>query len=122
MTASCGFLEEELRQFCKDVGVTLADSMETLEVDLTGSKSDSEEEKVQCEVLSQEEESSISKELHESGYQEVVTCRCDASKDLGSPCSGDDSNGEVNIEETHGGGSRQGEYDLIDLVHGDIRP
>ena len=30
----------------------------------------------------------FSKELHESGCQEVVTCRCDASKDLESPCSG----------------------------------
>ena len=28
--ASCGFLEEELRQFSKEEGVTLADSVETL--------------------------------------------------------------------------------------------
>ena len=34
MIASCGFLEEELRQFRKEEGVTLADSVETLGVDL----------------------------------------------------------------------------------------
>ena len=34
MIASCGFLEEELRQFSREEGVTLADSVETLEVDL----------------------------------------------------------------------------------------
>ena len=33
MIASCGFLEEDLRQFSKE-GLTLADSMETLGVDL----------------------------------------------------------------------------------------
>ena len=34
MIASCGFLENELRQFSKEEGVTLADSVETLGVDL----------------------------------------------------------------------------------------
>ena len=39
MIASCGFLEDELSQFSKDEGVTLADSVETLGVDLrTGVK------------------------------------------------------------------------------------
>ena len=33
MIASCGFLENELRQFCREEGVTLADSVETLGVD-----------------------------------------------------------------------------------------
>ena len=34
MIASCGFLENDLRQFSKEEGVTLADSVETLGVDL----------------------------------------------------------------------------------------
>ena len=34
MIASCGFLENELSQFSKEEGVTLADSVETLGVDL----------------------------------------------------------------------------------------
>ena len=62
MIASCGFLEEELRQFSKEEGVTLADSVETLGVDLRtrerrlGAKRKSEEEEVHCEVLNHEEE------------------------------------------------------------------
>ena len=34
MIASCGFLEKELRQFSKEEGVTMADSVGTLGVDL----------------------------------------------------------------------------------------
>ena len=34
------------------------------------------------------------KEVHEGGRQVFATCRHDASKDLGSPCSGDVSYGE----------------------------
>ena len=33
MIASCGFLEDELRQCSKEAGVTTADSVETLGVD-----------------------------------------------------------------------------------------
>ena len=51
MIASCGFLENESRQF----SVILADSVETLGVDLTtrkvGSKRKSKEEEVQDEIL-----------------------------------------------------------------------
>ena len=51
MIASCGFLEEELHQCSKEQGATMADSVETLGVDLrTG------EEKVQSEILAHEEE------------------------------------------------------------------
>ena len=34
MIASCGFLDEEFRQFSKEEGVTMTDSVETLGVDL----------------------------------------------------------------------------------------
>ena len=34
MIASCGFLEDEVRQFSREEGVTMADSVETLGVDL----------------------------------------------------------------------------------------
>ena len=34
MIAPCGFLENELRRFSREEGVTLADSVETLGVDL----------------------------------------------------------------------------------------
>ena len=35
MIASCGFLENELRQFSREEGVTMANSVETLGVDRT---------------------------------------------------------------------------------------
>ena len=44
---------------------------------------------MQGKILAHKEEQSISKAFHESGCQEVATCRYDASKDLGSSCSGD---------------------------------
>ena len=55
---------------------------------------------MQCEIRHYEDEKRISKELHESERQEVVTCRDDVSKDLESPCSVDVSYGEVKIEKT----------------------
>ena len=57
MIVSCGFLDNELSQFSKEEGLTLADSGETLGLDLRtrvkrlGSERKSEKEKVQGEVL-----------------------------------------------------------------------
>ena len=62
MIASCGCLENELRQFSREEGVTLADSVETLGVDLRtrvkrlGAKEKNKEEEVQGEVLTFQEE------------------------------------------------------------------
>ena len=62
MIASCGFLENQLRPFSTEEGVTLADSVETLGVDLrtrrkkAGSERKSKEEEVQGEILSHKEE------------------------------------------------------------------
>ena len=60
--ASCGFLENEWRQLSREEGVALADSVETLGVDLRTrvkkavSKRKSKEEEVQGEVLTLKEE------------------------------------------------------------------
>ena len=62
MIASCGFLEDELRQCSKEEGVTMADSVETLGVDLRtrvkrlGAKVKSKKEAVQGEILAYQEE------------------------------------------------------------------
>ena len=62
MIASCGFLENELRQFSGEEGVALADSVETLGVDLRtrvkwlGAKEKARRKKVQCEVLTEKQE------------------------------------------------------------------
>ena len=62
MIVSCGFLENELRQVSREEGVTSADSVETLGVDLRTrvkrmrTKEKSKEEEVQGEVLTYKEE------------------------------------------------------------------
>ena len=53
---------------------------------------------MQSEILADQEEQGLPKELHEGRGQEVATCGHDASKDLRSPRSGDGSHGEVEIE------------------------
>ena len=55
----------------------------------------SEKAKVQSEILAHQEEQGLPTELDEGGGQEVATCAQNASKDLGSPRSGDCSHGEV---------------------------
>ena len=74
MIASCGFLENELSQFSKEEGVTLADSVETLGVDLRtrvkrlGTKRKSEKKKVQMDVPRLPGRTQFSrKKLHEGG-------------------------------------------------------
>ena len=60
MIASCGFLENELSRFSKE-GVTLADSAETLGVDMRtrvkrlGAKTKARRKKVQIEVFDYQE-------------------------------------------------------------------
>ena len=62
MIASCGFLENELSQFSKEEGVTLAGSVETpgvgsrTRVKRLGAKEKSEKKKVQGGVLDYQEE------------------------------------------------------------------
>ena len=56
MIASCGFLENELSQFSKEEGVTLADSLETLGVGLRTRVKRLGAKKVQGEVLDHQEE------------------------------------------------------------------
>ena len=62
MIASCGFLENEQSQFSKEEGVTLAESVETLGVDLStrvkrlGAKEKARRKKVQIEVFDYQEE------------------------------------------------------------------
>ena len=128
MIASCGFLENELSQFSKEEGVTLADSVETLGVDLRsrvtrlGAKEKARRRKCKVRFSTVKKNKAFQKELHESGGQEVATRRHGASKDLVSPCGWDASRWEAEIEETDGGGSGQEEYNLAVLVHGRMWP
>ena len=86
MIASGGFLEVELSQFSKEEGLILADSVETLGVDLrtrlkrVGAKE--KERRRKCKVRF----SIIEKD---KAFQKNYMCRHDASKDLESPCGWD---------------------------------
>ena len=87
MIASSGFLE-----FSKEEGVTLANSVETLGVDLRTRvnnlcATEKARRKVQSEVLDYQEEQGVPKELHEGGCQEVASCRHDASKNVEGACN-----------------------------------
>ena len=100
MAASRGFLENELRQFSREDGVTLADRVETLGVDLRKRvkrfRAREKARRKKCKVRF----SLVKKnKAFQKSCQEVVTCGYDASKDLGSPCSGDVSHEEVKIKE-----------------------
>ena len=89
MIASCGFLENELRQFNREGGVTLADSVENSgrrlenKSEKVGSKRKSGEEEVQGEVLDYQEEQGLPEEQHQSGCQEAAKSGHGASKDVG---------------------------------------
>ena len=54
MIASCGCLEDKLRQCSKQQGATMADSVKTLGVD--GSRRKNEKEEVQGEILAHQED------------------------------------------------------------------
>ena len=116
MIASCGFLENELSQFSKEEGITLADGVETFRVDLRtrfkrlGAKEKARRKK--CKVRF----SIIKKnKAFRKNYTKVGV-------DLGSPCGWDVSHGEIKIEETDGGSCGQQEHDLLFFVYGNIRP
>ena len=128
MIASFGFLEDELREFSREEGVTLADCLETPGVDLRtrvkrlGAKEKARRKKCKVRFSLTKKSKAFQKKLHESVCQEVDTCRYDASKDLGSPCNGDISHGEVNIEKDRWQLLQEKkEYDIPAFVHGSIR-
>ena len=89
MIASCGFLEEDLRQFSREEGVTLADSVGTLGVDLRtrvnrlGAKEKARRKKCNVRLSIRKKHKAFRKKYMKVGGQEVVTCRYDASHDLG---------------------------------------
>ena len=84
MSASCGFLEDELRQCSKEGAVTMADSVETLGVDLRTRVSSFRERKKKQEGSSAM--FGFPEEPHEG-----------TSKDVGSSCSGDSPNRKILI-------------------------
>ena len=106
MIASCGFLEDEVRQWSKEEGVTMADSVEMLGVDLrTRVKRLGVQEmagKKKCKVRFS---LIIKKKVFQKSYARIVENGFGASESVGSACSGDGPYGKIKIEEADGGSS-----------------
>ena len=124
MIASCGFLEDELRRCSKEEGVTMADSVETLGVDLRtrvkilGAKEKARRKKCKVRFSRIKKNKAFQKNFLKVVGQEAATCGHGASKDLMSPRSGDGSHREIKIQETDDSSSGQKVCDLFVLVHG----
>ena len=99
MIASCGFLENELRQFSGEEGQTLGVDLRT-KVKRLGAKEKSEKNEVQSGILAYQEEFNIPEELHEKWCQEVGMM---PARTWGVHAVRMSPTGEVNIEEAHGG-------------------
>ena len=121
MIASCGFLEDDLRQCSKEEGVTMEDSVETLGMDSgkrvkrLGAKEKSRRKKCKVTFFDHQEEQGLPKELHEDGGQEVVTSGYGVSEDVESACSGFSPFRKIEIEEAAGSSNGQKEYILAAL-------
>ena len=95
--ASCGFLEDEQSQFSKEEVITLADSVETLGVDLRkrvkrlGAKKQARRKKCKVRFSIIKKNEAFQKNCMKVVRQEVVTSGDGASKDVESFCSGDGS-------------------------------
>ena len=115
MIASCGFLEDELRVNSVEKKESQWPTVWTPWVDLRtrvkklGAKEKARRKKCGVGFSLIKKNKVFSKEFYESGCQKVAACGHDASKHLVSPCVGDGSNGEVEIEATDGSSSRQKE-------------
>ena len=117
MIASCGFLEDELRQYSKEEGVTMADIVETLRVDLRtrvkkrwGAKEQARKKKCKVTFLLGKKNKAFRKNYTQVGPRSCCE-QYGASKNVGSACSVDGSHGKVKIEEADGSSSGENEYD-----------
>ena len=122
MIASCGFQEDELRQCSTEEGVTSADSVETLGVDLRtrvkrlGATEQARRKKCKVRFAIIKKNEGLPEELHEGGCQEVVTSGHVPARTWESMQWS--SHGKIYIEETDGSSSGQKQYDIVVLVHG----
>ena len=125
MIASCGFLEDELRQYSKDKGVTMADSVETLGVDLRtrvkklGTKEQVRRKKCELRFSIIKKNKVFQKNYMKVGVKKLLRAGMVPARTWSS-CSGNSSNGTIEIEETGGSSSGQQEYDLVVPCHGGL--
>ena len=125
--ASCGFLEHELRQFRREEGMTLADSVETLGVDLRtrvkrlGTKERARRKKCKVRFSLVKENKAFQKSYMKVGAKKLLRAVMMPARTWGVHAV-DVSYGEVKIEEANGGCCEQKGNDLPLIVYGNIRP
>ena len=128
MIASCGFLENELRQFSREEAVTLAESVETLGVDLRtrmkrlGAKEKARRKKCMVRFSLMKKKKAFQKSCIKVGVNKLQRAGMMPTRTWVAQCSGDVSHGEVEYEEANGGCCGQEEYDLPLFVYGNTRP
>ena len=100
MVASCGYLEEEVRQFSREKGVTMADSVETLGVDLRtrvrrlGAREKSKRKTCKVRFSIIKKNNAFQKNYMKAGVKNLLRAGYGTSPDLGSPCGGNGCHGE----------------------------
>ena len=112
MIASCGFLEDELRQYSRDEGATVADRVETQSVNLRtrvkklGAKEQAR--RIKCRVILSilNEFKAFQKCYMKVGVKKLLRTGMMPARTWRRPCGGDGSHGEVEIEETDCSSSR----------------
>ena len=111
MIASCGFLEDELRQCSKEEGVTMADSVETLGVDLRARvkrlRGQAKARRRKCNVRFWfiQNKKAFHKNYLKVGVRELLRTGMVPARARGSACSGDGPYRIIKIEEAHGSSS-----------------
>ena len=94
MIASCGFLENELRQCSKEEGVTTADSVDTLGVDLKtkvkrlGVKEKARRKKCKVRFSLINKSKAFQKSYMKVGVKKLLRTLNGTSKSVQSACSG----------------------------------
>ena len=124
--ASCGVLENELSQFSKEEGVTLADRLETLGMDLRtrvkrlGAKEKASGKK--CNVMFSiiKKSKAFQKNYMKVGVKKLLRAGMMPARTWA--CSRIRSRGKDKIEETDGSCSWHKEHNLAVFVHGCMRP
>ena len=128
MIASCGFLEDDLRQCSKEEGVTMADSVETHGVDLRtsvgrlGANGKAREKKCKVRFSIIKKNKAFQKNCMKVGVKKLLRAGHGASKDVESSCSGKAPTERFKIEEADGSSSGQKEHELSVFVHGSLCP
>ena len=118
MIASCGFLEDELRQYSKAEGVTLADSVGTLGVDLRtrvkrlGANEKARRKKCKVRFSIVQKNKSLPEILMRGGVKKLSRAGMMPARTWGAHAVGMSPTERLNIEETDGSCGGKKEYNL----------